>query len=73
MAYCVVCHGLDCPLIQSCPFPDSLTFQALNSLQVQRRIILSGTPIQVYIYIYIYFPFFFFNTGSTALRRSFYW
>ncbi|KAJ1957025.1 DNA-dependent ATPase protein rad54, partial [Dipsacomyces acuminosporus] len=25
---------------------DSLTYQALNSLQVQRRIILSGTPIQ---------------------------
>jgi DNA repair and recombination RAD54-like protein len=27
-------------------FIDSLTFQGLNSLQVQRRVILSGTPIQ---------------------------
>jgi DNA repair and recombination protein RAD54 and RAD54-like protein len=26
---------------------ESLTFQALNSLQVQRRVIISGTPIQV--------------------------
>ena len=26
--------------------PESLTFQALNSLNVQRRVILSGTPIQ---------------------------
>ncbi len=28
---------------------DSLTFQALNALNVQRRVILSGTPIQVRI------------------------
>ncbi|RUP50247.1 DNA repair and recombination protein RAD54 [Jimgerdemannia flammicorona] len=46
-------------LLQNCPVglllcdeghrlknSNSLTFQALNSLQVQRRIILSGTPIQ---------------------------
>lgn len=26
---------------------DSLTFQALNALNVKRRVILSGTPIQV--------------------------
>ena len=26
---------------------ESLTFQALNSLDVKRRVILSGTPIQV--------------------------
>ena len=28
---------------------DSQTFQALDSLNVKRRVILSGTPIQVYL------------------------
>jgi len=28
---------------------ESLTFQALNSLDVKRRVILSGTPIQVLV------------------------
>lgn len=28
--------------------PDSLTFQSLNALDVKRRVILTGTPIQVF-------------------------
>jgi len=37
-------------LTRSLTHLESLTFQALNSLDVKRRVILSGTPIQVLVH-----------------------
>lgn len=43
----VRCLPIACVLIPTLrAITESLTFQALNSLNVQRRVILSGTPIQ---------------------------
>lgn len=40
------CNGrIPCDLAH-CLFVETLTFQALTSLKVQRRVILTGTPIQ---------------------------
>lgn len=44
----IISHPLFLPsLPKASTHLDSLTFQALNSLDVKRRVILSGTPIQV--------------------------